>query len=281
MLSNAQSSSTQEITAIISEISGAIASVAKIAGASLVADITQIQPARKLCNSDIISFVKNGPYFSDHVLDDNISQGLIKTGSVSLFLKLDPNGDPLLTQDLPAAGDTVSAIEFNMSIGGKPFPPTPAVLPRRPARPPLTAPAALLRHRVPAAPAAFSGVMVFFPLVVRATAKCYVPAGERPLALGGSTRVNLAASQTLNWYAHRAVIDPQRDFLTNPKDTFTFSGGIITGHNYSNQSAAKTVVDTILAPLQAIIPSTNISQSTTVQTGGTGSQTTTSTKSSK
>ena len=284
MPSNAQSASTQEITAIITEIAGAVASALKPAGgAALVADNLKIPSARKTCNQDIISFVKNGAYFYDTVLDNDTLTKIVKTpGGVNFLLSLDPNGDPKLAVGTPSDADQISSIEFNLSIGGNAVryeDPSPRKR-VRPVTPPKLAPQA------PVAPLrsdkAFPGVMIFFPAAVRATVKCYVPKGERPFALSPGTEVNLAAPTVTNVYAVRAVVDPQRDFLTNPKDTFTFSGGIITGHNYSNQSAAKTVIDTILAPLQAIIPSMNVSQSTTVQNGGTGTPTTTtSTKSSK
>jgi hypothetical protein len=67
--------------------------------------------------------------------------------------------------------------------------------------------------------------------------------------------------------------------LTNPQETLTFSGGIITGHKYTSQSQAKTIVDTITAPVQAILPSISVQQSTQVKTGSSNSgQTTTSTQ---
>jgi hypothetical protein len=60
----------------------------------------------------------------------------------------------------------------------------------------------------------------------------------------------------------------QRDFLTNPQDTYTFSAGIITGHKYAGQSPVKTVVDTLTAPVRALMPSVQVTQTTQVQTGG-------------
>jgi len=90
--------------------------------------------------------------------------------------------------------------------------------------------------------------------------------------------VVLSAPTVVSLYTERHVLDPQRDFLTNPQDTFSFSAGIITGHKYTDQSPAKTIVDTLTGPIRALMPSVQVTQTTQVQTaGGKVTQTTNST----
>jgi hypothetical protein len=88
--------------------------------------------------------------------------------------------------------------------------------------------------------------------------------------------VALSAPTVTSLYTERHVLDPQRDFFSNPQDTFTFNAGIITGHKYANQSPAKTIVDTITGPIRSIMPSVTVTQSVAVSP--TGKTTTTSTQ---
>src|SRR5262249_46843897 len=74
--------------------------------------------------------------------------------------------------------------------------------------------------------------------------------------------------QVLSVYTLRHVEDPQRNFWTSPQDTYTMNDGIITGHKFSDQSAAKTVVDLITSPIRAALPSVTTQTSTSIQTGG-------------
>jgi len=81
----------------------------------------------------------------------------------------------------------------------------------------------------------------------------------------------------VNLYTESHFLNPQRDFFTNPHDTFTFTGGMITEHKFTSQSAAKTVIDTITAPIRAIMPS--VQQTTSVQVQTTAGKPTQTTKS--
>ncbi len=114
------------------------------------------------------------------------------------------------------------------------------------------------------------GLIAFFPVPARGAVACKIK-GEKEL-------VYLTDPIALNLYTESQFLDPQRDFFTNPQDTLTFNGGFITGHKYIGQSPAKTVVDTITAPIRALLPSVSVQQTTQVQTGGgKPDQTTTST----
>ena len=44
------------------------------------------------------------------------------------------------------------------------------------------------------------------------------------------------------------------------QDTFTFNAGFITAHKVVEQSSAKTAVDTVTAPIRALIPSVTVQQ---------------------
>jgi hypothetical protein len=104
-----------------------------------------------------------------------------------------------------------------------------------------------------------SGIVAFFPVPAAAELRCVLSSG---------TSYALAAPAMLNLYLDSEFLDPQRDFLTGPQDTFTFADGFLTGHKYADQSPAKTVVDTVTAPIRAFLPSVSVTQSTQVQTGG-------------
>src|SRR6202030_371877 len=86
--------------------------------------------------------------------------------------------------------------------------------------------------------------------------------------VGKRETIFLSAPSTINLYTASQFVDPQRDFLTGPQDTFTFNAGFIVGHKYVDQSSAKTVVDTITAPIRALVPSISTQQNIQVQTGG-------------
>jgi hypothetical protein len=86
----------------------------------------------------------------------------------------------------------------------------------------------------------------------------------------------LNSQSLVNLYTESHFMNPQRDFFTNPHDTITFTSGLITGHKFTGQSAAKTVIDTITAPIRSIMPSTTVTQTVTVApTGKTTTNTTT------
>jgi hypothetical protein len=107
--------------------------------------------------------------------------------------------------------------------------------------------------------ASHPGLVAFFPIPASAEVWCEA---------AGVGSALLSVPSIVSLYNESHFLDPQRDFLTNPQDTFTFSSGIITGHNYAGQSPAKTIVDTVTAPIRAIMPSVSVQQTTQVQTGG-------------
>jgi hypothetical protein len=74
--------------------------------------------------------------------------------------------------------------------------------------------------------------------------------------------------QVVNLYLDSHFVDPKRDLLTNPKDTWTFNAGFITGHKYAAQSPVQTMVDMGTAPVRALMPSVTVTTNTAVQTGG-------------
>lgn len=67
--------------------------------------------------------------------------------------------------------------------------------------------------------------------------------------------VPIGPVKKLNVYADPMVLTPTRDFLTEPHDTYTFSEGIITGHKYSDKSSTKTLFDSVTAPVRALLSS--------------------------
>jgi hypothetical protein len=118
-----------------------------------------------------------------------------------------------------------------------------------------------------------NGLVAFFPTPAVAISRCNVVMPD-----GTTHYFDLSAPTMVNIYGESQFLDPQRDFLTGPQDTLTFSAGFITGHKYTGQSPAKTIVDTVTAPIRAMIPSVQTQQNTQVVTGGgKPDQTTTST----
>jgi hypothetical protein len=103
------------------------------------------------------------------------------------------------------------------------------------------------------------GLVAFFPIPASAEITC---------TFGKEYPVLLSPPSVVSLYTESRLLDPQRDFLTNPQDTFTFNAGIITGHQHTSQSSAKTIVDTVTAPIRALIPSVSVQQTTQVLTGG-------------
>jgi hypothetical protein len=95
-------------------------------------------------------------------------------------------------------------------------------------------------------------LVAFYPVPSVATLNCRV--GRRKL-------FELTPPQVINLYTESHLVDPQRDFFSNPQDSFTFSSGFVTGHKYAAQSPAKTIVDTVTAPVRALMPSVTITTS--------------------
>ncbi|HXZ02969.1 MAG TPA: hypothetical protein VEI03_23475 [Stellaceae bacterium] len=94
------------------------------------------------------------------------------------------------------------------------------------------------------------------------------PLLAHPVCKGGGNSIDLGLPQILSVYKVRHVEKPLRNFWTSPQDTYSITDGIIVGHKYTDQSAAKTLVDLITAPARAAIPSTSVTTQTQLQTGG-------------
>jgi hypothetical protein len=102
------------------------------------------------------------------------------------------------------------------------------------------------------------GLMAFYPVPASASINC----------VASGTSVPLTPPLNVSLYLESHFVDPKRAFLNAPQDTFTFNEGFITGHKYSDQSSVKTLVDTVTAPVRAIIPSVSVTTQVQVQTGG-------------
>ena len=126
-----------------------------------------------------------------------------------------------------------------------------------------------------------NGIVAFFPVPATVTIACKVDRAVAGLVPDLTESVLLTAPSIVNLYTESHFLDPQRDFLSNPQDEITFSGGVITGHKFVGQSPAKTIVDTLTAPIRAIMPSVTVTQSVQVQSSGgkvTGTTNTTQTQ---
>jgi hypothetical protein len=122
----------------------------------------------------------------------------------------------------------------------------------------------------------YEGLVAFYPVPAVTTLVCHVEDRRKKRK---QELIELTPPQVINLYMESHLVDPQRDFFSNPQDTYTFSSGFITGHKYQAQSPAKTIVDTVTAPVRALMPSVTITTNTQVQTGGgKPNQTTTSTQ---
>jgi hypothetical protein len=232
LLSSSNTSSTQQITAILTELAGTIGAFLPVAPLSKV----EVPPspkaaARQKCFSTIADELKAGPFIATPQRSDlnNMRRGKPWT------IELDTNTAVKILVNFELRRSTAGLAglgketEVTVNVDGRTH--------------------VYRRH---------NGLIAFFPVPAKVTISC-------------STDDNtflLAAPMIVNVYAESQFLDPQRDFFTGPQDTFTFSGGMFVSHNYSGRSPAKTVVNTITAPIRAIIPSVSVQQTTQVQTGG-------------
>jgi hypothetical protein len=115
------------------------------------------------------------------------------------------------------------------------------------------------------------GLVAFFPVPASLEVACVVNSDLKHPIL-------VTAPQTANLYTESHFLDPQRGFLSGPTDAYTFSEGFLTEHKYTDQSPAKTIVDTVTGPIQAIMPSVAVTQSTQVQGTSTTTKNGTTTK---
>lgn len=240
LLSGAESASAQQVTAILTElaqIAGLFVPLKTLSEEKGIPDKKNVSPRRR-CFSAIADEVKVGPFFARPQPNDLKRMYEGKPWLVAL------DADPGVSLAISLAPLRTSTglvglnNETTVEVKGKLH--------------------SFFWH---------NGLVAFFPVSAVATISC--------LANGGD--VLLTSPTTINLYSESQFLDPQRDFLTNPQDAFTFNAGFIIGHKYSDQSSAKTIIDTVTAPLRALIPSVSVQQSTQVQTGGGKPDQTTST----
>lgn len=240
MLSLSDSSSTQQITSILTELGQTIGQAAFGLGGRFGLEVAAVAPPtnRQRCFSAITNLLKAGPYYVNYGYKSawpppdphDFDPG------VSLEFKLEPLASPTGAQGYDHAAEMVD-------VKGR---------------------HRIIRWR--------NGLVAFYPVPAKATLACIINNNKHD-------PVYLSAPSIINLYTARQFVDPQRDFLTGPQDTFTFNAGFIVGHKYGNQSSAKTIVDTITAPIRAMIPSVSVTQSTTMQSTGASSNTTSTTTS--
>ncbi|MBO0716895.1 MAG: hypothetical protein J2P55_06120 [Rhizobiales bacterium] len=239
MLSSSDSSSTQQITSILTELAQTVGQFA-FAGGRLAFELKSkpVDPRSK-CFTAIANLLKSGPYFVNYRYGTAWPRPADFDPDVKLDFRLQPLAQPTGQQSFDRV---VEVSDFNgrtKVIGWR------------------------------------NGLLAFYPVPAKATLACIV-------TTPGSSKADtvfLSAPSIINLYTASQFVDPQRDFLTGPQDTFTFNAGFIVGHKYGDQSSAKTIVDTVTAPIRALIPSVSIQQNTQVQTGGgKPDQTTTSTQ---
>jgi hypothetical protein len=248
MLSNSDSSSMQQITAILTELAQTAGAVLTGGGfksetAAFEKAAPVVQTPRQRCFSALAEQAKPGPYYEVTTLGKVYDR---QTGNYSWSIPLDDvDHGVALYFDLEPVRRSSGLAKFNKDIVINSVGQTRNVY----------------WH---------DGFIAFFPVVTRATAYCVVDNNK-------GNPIYLAAPSTVSLYTESEFLDPQRDFFTNPQNTFTFNAGFITGHKYAAQSSAKTVVDTITQPIRALIPSVSVQQTTQVQTGGGKPDQTTST----
>jgi hypothetical protein len=207
MLSNSDSSSTQQITSILTELAqtAGIAISGLTGRGGYIADYIP-KPAsdpRQRCFAAIADLLKSGPYYVNYPLGTRWPRPDGFDSGVTLDFKLQSFAASTEHEPLQATAEVVGA-------NGRPK--------------------TIKTH---------SGLLAFYPVPAKATLACIVNSA------GKKDTVFLSAPSTVNLYTSSQYVDPQRDFLTGPQDTFSFSAGFIVGHKLIDQSSAKTVVDTI------------------------------------
>jgi hypothetical protein len=293
MLSSSDTVSTQEITAILTEL----AQTAAAAGFKIEDAPLQPPPApteqeqqkkldadvRSVCYKAITSLVQTTPFYDtvefDQIADKTIPGDESKLpenrSKLVIFPQPGPKGSP---KDSASRGSTLTwTIPVkSANIPGDPNDDSVSIRFRLTTRIDSYSQAVGKYTRT----GSFPGFVAFFPVAATARAECVVKRQIPAAPVTGATSVTstflMSPQSVVNLYTESHLLDPQRDFLTNPHDTFTFTAGLITGHKFTGQSAAKTVVDTITAPIRALMPSVTVTQSVAVSP--TGKTTTTSTQ---
>jgi hypothetical protein len=214
MLSGSDSSSTQQISAILTEVAQTAAAVGK---ADLFADFL-IQPPppaveERTNPSECVAALKSAsPLYGD-----------FDPGSTTEY------DFPTITAQIKdTTGKVTGSDQLTFSIK-------------------LTKPSRLNLSAVQISDnTSLEGIVAFDPVPYKAGMFC-AAAGKLPVQIG--------PTQVVNLYLDSFVVQPNRDFFTQPQDTFTFNEGFITGHKYVDQSGAKGFFDTITAPVKALLPS--------------------------
>ncbi len=236
MLTGSDTSSTQQVTAILQELAATVAPF--LTGEAALESREKLKTAapvreaddRQICLDAIGEFLKAGPYNNAAILPESKFE------------------NHAWSWPIPIGGPHSTLLLFQL----KPY---------------------VLSEGQENIPEQQEGLLAFFPVPASAEIRCRSAASRPAILVSAPTVVNL--------FTESHFLNPQRDFLTSPQDTLTFSGGIITGHKFTSQSSAKTVVDTVTAPIRAIMPSVTVTKSTQVQSSGgkvTGTTDTTSTQ---
>ncbi len=116
----------------------------------------------------------------------------------------------------------------------------------------------------------FPGFIAYDPsiLTVQPVCRSEIEVDQTEADEGKDNTIKISEEQVLPTFTRRHFVNPQRGFWTSPHDTYTMSEGIIIGHKFTNESPAKGVVDLITSPIRAIIPPSTTTTSVSVQTGG-------------
>ena len=267
MLTNSDTSSTQEITAILNEL----AQTAAAAGLKVeTADVqkTLDSVARPECYNAISDRVQTMPFYDtvafEKIADVTVngfapdSKAVIKPSQPVVGRNGVVGRGSRITWTIPintlSNGDTVS-VRFTLQTRINSY--NQAVDKEQDAR-------------------SFGGFVAFFPVAATARVECLVVRQGTGGADPTTSSFLLSPPTMVNLYTESHFLNPQRDFFTNPHDTFTFTSGLITSHKFTGQSAAKTVIDTITGPIRSLLPSVTVTQSVAVSP--TSKTTTTSTQ---
>lgn len=224
------------------QISAIISELAQTIGlvGSFKSTAAQDDEIRKSCFQDLNTLVQPGSYYAEYLIGKNIPAG-------GLLFPIYPEKTD---QTPPSPGKPVIMLEV---------------------RPLVTS---LGEVEIGSEQ---EGLVAFFPIPAQASVVCGVVQATNKQAITLKPKYYLNSPMIVSLYTESHFLDPQRDFLTGPQDTLTFSSGFIVGHKYSDQSPARTIVDTVTAPIRALVPSVSMTQTTSVTSTGTRTNTTSTT----
>lgn len=232
LLTSSDTSSSQQVTAILTELAQTAAPLAQGAfGFRMGPTLGNLEKTNKRCWDSIKELTDTGPFYRElgSIQRPYDQQKLAAIASDTLNYSV--YADELVYKD------EVRRLEVHLQ---------------------LAVPGDVINEQEASPKGGHDGLIVFFPVPTVARLTCIVD----------NQKIDLTAPSVLNLYLTSYFLDPKRDFLTSPQDTYTFNEGFITGHKFSNQSPVKTVVDTITSPIRAIMPSVQVTTTSQVQTGG-------------